>query len=465
MFELTVRILVLMVCGVFSALVRGQEAASPSPDESRWHVGYELFQMLLEERGLTVLETAEEAFRSPQSTTIVMTGDLRSLMQRDWLSLRRFAENGGTVLLASDSTSRWGGFHGGPVIPQDPEDHYQGFQDCVQVRRLQSRHPLMEGVQTVIANRCGWLTPLSDGALRWEVVARLPDDCTPAASSGQPLIMVGQISSPRGGDVSGSIILAADQSLFINNMLWHGDNAILAVRISDLLCRGSRTRLLFVSDGEILPSYRDSPVMPSPQAETPPVPPLPEQLPEPELQTLVRLANSVIRNVEESNILNETLMNQPRHVRQPLYLQVVLMVLTCLAGLLLAWRVSGKSLLRPQPLPGRQMLPSGAVDADSPTAGSQFGAAAEILAAELCRELTGSDNPADWSKQLHQKVGSKNPVSPHASSAMTRVERRNLATVLELAINGRKAQISRRRFQQIGRTIQRMRTRGSSRLS
>jgi hypothetical protein len=86
----------------------------------------------------------------------------------------------------------------------------------------------------------------------------------------------------------GVLILAADQSLFSDGMLWHGDNAILAIQTSDLLCRGKRQWLTVIENHQILPSYRSSPPEPPPaQAQTPP-PQLPQDIepPEPELRML-----------------------------------------------------------------------------------------------------------------------------------------------------------------------------------
>ena len=54
-------------------------------------------------------------------------------------------------------------------------------------------------------------------------------------------------SRKRGG---GRLVLMADHSILINGMLWHGDNARLAVNLADWLSTGERKEVAFIVDGK-----------------------------------------------------------------------------------------------------------------------------------------------------------------------------------------------------------------------
>ena len=67
---------------------------------SEWHFRHELFQMLLEERGLKVAESLDAALESPRDSVIVMIGKLGRVHSANAENLSTFAERGGAVLLA-----------------------------------------------------------------------------------------------------------------------------------------------------------------------------------------------------------------------------------------------------------------------------------------------------------------------------------------------------------------------------
>lgn len=414
--------------------------------EASWEFGYELLQMLVEERGLNAVVSWDEIEADPENAVVIMLGDLNRHPQPDWIQLRRFVGMGGAVLMASDQFYGPGGFRSAPVTSADPAVQYQQFADCLRIRSLNRAHPLMNGIRELIVNRTGWIEPPADNSIAWEVIARLPMSCSPSDSSGQPLLVAGQTN--RGPESRGIILLAADQSLFTNNMLWHGDNAILAIRVSEILCRGNRSKVLVQSDGQSLSSYRENPLIGETEA-----PAIPEELPEPELRTILRLANAIISNVEESNLLNELLMKQPRNLNPRHYQRIVLLAFAVLAALFLIWTFTQKSLVRPSPNTDRVMLSAHQLDRNQVTAADDYGTAAEILATTLCRELTGSDAPSEWQRWLNAVTedSSRLPFVQNATN------RRSLATVIDLAVRGRKAGISKRQFRSLGRQIQSLR--------
>jgi hypothetical protein len=81
---------------------------------------------------------------------------------------------------------------------------------------------------------------------------------------------------------------------------------------------------------------------------------------------------------------------------------------------------------------------------------SEFGAAAEVLSRDLCRELTGSDVETVWQKVLSD---AKHP----DVASLPRSLRKGLMELVSIATRGCRIHISRRKFQSMGRTIQAIR--------
>ena len=418
-------------------------AQNPAPsDEDDWHFRFELFRMLLEQKNLEAVASPTEVLRRPNESVMVLMGNLNGVAPR---AIEIFCERGGTVLMACDSEYPAGvicDFQAGPVTTRRSGDQYQGFDDCLKISNLDKDHPLMDRVGSLVVNRSGWLAKPGP-RVKWDVLAHLPAGCSPSASATEALIAEVQISP----SATGRLFIAADQSLFTNGMLWHGDNAILAINMSNLLCVGDRKYLLFATDGNFLPSYQNSPAL---NANSPP-PQLPENLPEPELQTMLRIANSVIRNVEESNVINEALANRPRNLAPPYFKRGLLFALAVAVLLFVFWKLTSAAPTSHRTMPRREMKTAHALTTDRKVQSAEFGLAASMLARELCRELTDSQDTADWQRML-----GGNAVSG-ASPIMKNAHRKRLAIVLNLAVNTRTVHISRRRFLSIGHTIQELR--------
>lgn len=426
----------VLVLGIATgrAAAQQRESGDSSGDES-WLYRTELFQMLLEEQGLKPTQELGDAFAAPEESVIVITGESSPVWQREWSRLIEFTAQGGRLLIATDCSEAIRDFHIGPVMALQTKDRYLDYADCIRVTALEKSHPLTTNVESLVTNKTGWLSRPPDAAFRWTVVARLPRFCRPMESSEQPLIVAG-----RGQDSeTGVIVLVADQSLFTNNMLWHGDNAVFAIRMSEFLSEGQRSRLVFVADGAPLPSYR-APM------QLPPLPPLPE----PDLAKLLRVANAAIRDVEESNLVNEALRDRPRHVRIPQYPRIILFVLGAAAFTFLLWKLVQQMNPRPAPPPARDMLTSRAMSSEHAGIRSELSVAAQLLARDFCRELTGSDLPEDW----------KSVLLPSAQSGMPhwkKSQRAQLKILLNLAVDGCSLHISPRRFRTIGQQIRELR--------
>ncbi|MCP4784466.1 MAG: hypothetical protein GY878_13020 [Fuerstiella sp.] len=437
---------VLLLC----ALVGGpksmaQQATRSAGDE--WHFRYELFQMLLEQNGLNPTTSASEVLNDPQHSVLVIVGQWnRTILPR---LIEQFCEGGGAVLLASDleySAGQVCEFRGGPVSGVRSRDWYQSHHDCLNITDLDHEHPLTTGVNSIVVNRSGWLDSPRGFQREPEVAARLPGLCHPADAGGKPVIATITLNPPA----SGPLIIVSDQSLFTNGMLWHGDNAILAINVSRMLCEGQRSRLLFLADGAELGSYEDSPLLkalPSPGS----LPELPANMPEPELQTMLRVANSVIQNIEQSNVLNEALANRPRNARAPYYWRIFLFMLAIAALTFVIWKLSATGSTPQQPMPDREMKTAQELSTGRKIKSAEFGFASSMLCRELCEELTGLEDPANWLRLLSTNAATGALVVKEKST------QNQLSVVLDLAVNTRTVHISRRRFESIGQTIHQLR--------
>lgn len=437
----------------------GRDPMIAPPANAAWQFRYELFQMLLEERGLTVESSLDAALAAPEESVVVMLGKLNRIQVADPGKLLPFVARGGTVLIACDRAGSMGvtaNFVSGPITSEDEATQYQSLPDCLRVSDLDRDHALMNGVNEIVLNRTGWLAFLPGGVMQWKIVASVPQACSPRRSRGQPLMAVGQYDSQRMPD-TGMMIVAADPSLFTNSMMWHGDNSILAIRVSELLCRGDKKRLAFVVEGQPQPSYRSSPLLQenlssSPQQQPPPpMPPYPQPPPKPTWEQLLRMANAVIQHVEESNILNEAVINHPRYPNARLYPLVVLMGLAVITAVGLLIKLAHTAAMQPPAPVPRGMQSAHAMETDERQESARYGSAAQVLARELCFELTGSRVVADWQKVL------VDPSLLSSDELTQKPHRHDLVTVIELAASRSAPHISSRRLQQLGGIIRRLR--------
>ncbi len=434
-------------------------AAVKKAGNADWHFRYELFQMLLEERGLSTINSLDEAFASPRDSVIVVIGKLNRDQASNADKLPTFVALGGTALVALDSTASMGGiasFTSTPITSEDSATRYQGHADCLRVTDLNESHPLMKGVGEIIVNRSGWLVLQPSNWMKWEFLATVPETCMPRRSRGQPLIAASRSKSAN----AGTMIVAADPSLLTNSMLWHGDNAILAIRLSELLSRGKKSRLAFIVDGQPLRSFWESSLLQdSIKTQTPiQVPPLNAVPPKPTLENTLQLANSVIQNVEESNILNEALIDQPRRFNRRLYSS---MLLICMITVVAAWlflKLEHTAAARPPPPLMRGMQTAHALLKEGKVQAKEYGRAAQTLARDLCQELSAGACP-DWRECL------ADPTKLPFWETMKIPQRRELAAIVELAASSDAPHISSRRLRQIGAIIQTMRELHSRRLA
>lgn len=417
-------------------------SANQRDDAQSWHFRYDLFQMLFEQNGLRPIQDFESAFNSPNKTVIVLLGTLRD--QRPPV-LEKFLNEGGALLLASDMSFGFaqGNIRRGPVLAMRPDDIYQGHPDCLRIRDINPSHELADGVKQLITNRSGWIIEQPElDTSDWRVMASLPSTTFQRDSQSRPIVS---------SMISKRLIVVADHSLFTNGMMWHGDNALFAINVSRSLCRGGRNQVLFAVDGLAANSYLMGPLA----NELPlPMPP-PEIEPELDLDQMLQVANQVVTEVEDSDAFNKLLANRPRSLPDPYYRRALLFVLSGMLIALSLYKLGGK-MSKPTPpavavygnvppgknrsigakaisvvssalsraaqghvggrgeggqqvggrqvggrqVGGRRGASSHVGGATSVVSPIERGEVAQRLAQHFCREVTASDDPQAWLREL-----------------------------------------------------------------
>ncbi len=368
--------------------------------QPEWQFGFQLFHLLLEQKGLYSVPDFRDAMdRRPRQTAVVLMGNLNNIPTDLRSRLQTFLDRGGVVLVASDETSFFKNLFlisDGPFAVQNDKFAYQGFQDCPVVTELRPQTPLLDGISSIVANRTGVISRMDDRFGIWSILARLPDLYeSRARRRSQPPLIAEWKSRTRGG---GRLILMADHSVLINGMLWHGDNAKLAVNIADWLSTGDRKEVAFIVDGQ--PAQAMLALPPEISDELPPL----EDLPTPTLkdllslppEVLLKFANRFAAGMEDADVMNELLANQPADLPTPQFRQALYIVAGILAALYIL-RLMGKVGSRPTTRPPRAVGQSVNFSRSRTLSSGELHTASRELAQSALRQLTGSSDPQDWS--------------------------------------------------------------------
>lgn len=412
--------------------------------ETGWQFQFDLFQMLLEEKKLTLLRHLDAALVQPRDSIVVYIGNPQSLRTSAWIEIESFVKSGGALCLFNETLATVPGvgkFMYGPVTTSRPADQYEGFVDCIRLRSIQDAQGDFEGVRELVTNRSSWFLPFSNPYVEWESIASLPRNCLPAQSQRMAVLSVG-----RRTDSSGLLITSADTSIFANGMLWHGDNAMAAIRISELLTR-DRSRIVFMVEGRVLDSYRTR--IPKEQPDTNLDAELPP-LPEPELQKMLRLANAVAREVAQSNVLNEALRQQPRGIRPYRYFLFLLGLATVLLLFWLIRLLIANRAWNALPFPMRRMRSAFDMKTMLHSDYGDYRNAAAYLAREFCLEVTGSRATQDWQLFSVQGPGDRSLLKSSA-------DRKLFDKIVDGASRGFQSPMSAKELSQFGTELQRLR--------
>lgn len=454
--RLTVAVSVLLCCATAAA------CQPPADADESWYTGYQGLRVLLEEQGLSAPADLEQVLRNPAQSAVLLLGSLQNVSREDWLRLRRFVAQGGAALVAFEEPSfvRIPGvttWFPGPITSTDPAIQYSAYSDVLQLP-VETAHPLVQSVPSIVVNRSGWFTEPDDSSLAWTVLVRCPPQLQPAGSANAGVLAIGTDPSDSGG----LLILAADKSLYSDGMIWHGNNSVLAINTVLRLAAG-RDQYAVVESGQLsspnpgqLPQDSLPPSMPPAEQfpdllrnAPPPIiqpPPTPPSLAPPpaDLRTILRTANALLDKLQQSDLLNRTLRDRPRSVRPGSWLRTMLLLIVVVAGL---WALLLLFRRRLPPLPewkARFMRSVYGVQSAGQIEQQEFGAAAEVLCRRFCLEVTGSALETDW---LRLRA---NHQPPAAIAALPAPLRTGLDDIVGIAVHGSRISLPEHRFRQLG---------------
>lgn len=370
--------------------------------QPEWQFGFQLFHLLLEQKGMySVPDFRESMDRRPRQSAVVLLGDLSRVPTDLRSRLRKFLDSGGVVLVATDEDALFRSLFqisDGEFEVDGDESAYQGFRDCPIVKQLRPDTPVLDGVNSLVANRTGVISRMDDRFGIWSILAQLPTvvDQRSRLRSRVPLIAQ-WTSRKRGG---GRLLVMADHSVVINGMLWHGDNAKLVVNIADWLSTGDRKEVAFIVDGE--PAKAMLALPPNVSDDLPPL----KDLPAPTAKDLWNLFKNdpwrfftfldrFAAGIEDADVMNELLANQPADLPTPQYRQALYIAAGILAAIYIL-RLMGKVGSRPTTRPPRSVGQSVNFGQPRTLSSGELNSAGRELAQSALRQLTGSSDPIDW---------------------------------------------------------------------
>ena len=407
--------LLVALCIWSMSICESTMAQAPTGANPNWQFGSELFHLLLEQKGLETTTDIDAAWTdNPKRTVIVLLGENPSV---SFSRIRTFLNRGGALLIATDRGFSIPGFcrlaRGSVSVSE--ESSYKGYTDCPLVTSIAASHPIASNVQSLVANRSGYIDSLSlTMGSTWKHVAALPDGSRWRRRnvSGRQLA-----STILPGRNQGRAIVIGDHSFFINGMLWHGDNAVFVLNIANWLTPRSlrKKQLLYVVDGvpqtSGLPDSNQSPPnippdqLPNiPADQMPEIDPdqLPEELPDVDLSQVPentlgswgRFSNEFLTAAEDADLFNELAADRPRDMADRMYRRNLLLLLAIIGILFLIYQlaISGQRVDRPT---GRPSTNVNDPIAQAARVGDYQPACRE-LSRSMFRRLTGADEPAGW---------------------------------------------------------------------
>jgi hypothetical protein len=318
--------------------------------------GFDFTNFLCEQVGLQTVALAD-AKRTPKDSVLILVGHGADVFSSD---LAKFVNNGGAVLFATDQHSRRSRLfklRQGPHQISDRDQWYQGHSDCFRVPVLE--HEITRGVKEIIVNRAGGIERRSTSFRR---LANLPES------------RYGLLEVYDG--TPGRLVLLSDHSPFTNDMLMHGDNAILTVNIINWLSEG-RSKVSFIADATQLGGANLPPMLPP--DEMPPIDP--DDIPN---DTKMAIANRFLKEVERDNLFNRFLKKIPDYM---VWRWIIILPTMLMAFILFRRLLRRRSVIKPPELHAANGSEARAL---TMIRTQTLRPAAQELAKDLMRTLTGS---------------------------------------------------------------------------
>lgn len=236
----------LLVVACLALVVPGNAMGQEEVSSAEWARGFQGLNVVAAGAGLQQIPADAVNEVDPETTVLILLGDLASV-DIDYVGwLRR----GGGLLIASDTTdgrSLLGlgmGFENAGLRTRRSSDGWRGISECPVVTAMNRDHPALDGIDRLVTNRPALLrlsrVRMLEGT---RSLALLPPV---VGYRSRPTFAV-SIDSPDGGRA----MVTADPSMFSNQMLTCGDNALFAFQALQWVAARGQTRVLLVIDGEV----------------------------------------------------------------------------------------------------------------------------------------------------------------------------------------------------------------------
>lgn len=303
--------LLLNVVWLSPSTAHGQAAPRPPFGQGTHGLRALLKQMRLEP--LTGKEEFQrQVLEDPQRILIVALGKGDFLSSEIPNGLERFLRGGGAVLVATDREfdgplQSFGTLVTGDFVQSDTalRHAYRELIDCPIVEPIaDAKIPIFDGLTQVATNRPSYLHLQDHGSLA--PLARFPTACR-VVQPEFPVEGLGILRFAAAGQIGkGRLLVLADHSVFINDMLLQpdNDNFDLTFRAISWLSDSKRDRVLFVEDGEIVTNFNVS-------LKEPPPPPLPSD------GEVIQAINRMLAGLDRENFYNRQLLKQVSPARWP----------------------------------------------------------------------------------------------------------------------------------------------------
>ena len=375
----------LLVCSLSWASV--SSAQEEFIAEKEWQSGFHGLAMICRSAGLEIHDDRSRWGRIPaEETLLIIIGRTDRLP----INLQRYAVNGGAMIVATDRSDRglfssFGiRFVPGPWNVVRSRDAFQSYRDCPVVTNLDTAHPVLHDVDRVITNRPGALLPVLD---RVNLIGRLPY-VERTAGSQPPFIATYVKQQARA-------LFIADDSVFSNQMIIHGDNARFcqqAIRWAQAEDR--KHVLILVDQTTVEPANPDEVeiLMPPPSRDE--VLRALRNLPP---AALVDFGNAIVTLAEDEGIFNEMITTVMRRLPRHIVNRVLLLLPTAALVLLLAYLLI-RTGMRPDPVADGQRRRTRSRAIRRRRAAVERKHAAETIFEQFCLETAGSRSET-WQEQ------------------------------------------------------------------
>jgi hypothetical protein len=291
--------------------------------------GTHLFRNVLNDLKQKPVSDRQELLNDPANSVLIVLGQTDFLNDFDLVG---YLKAGGSALIATDREARprclteLGIRVVGRLVQVEEGSpaSYKNATDCIFVQATDRKHPLFQGLRGKNADLTGLATNRPGYLLRLKptlpVLAVFPEGCRPENVTFPP---GERFVFAAGGQVgNGRLLLLSDHSVFINAMLWQGDNKNLdfAYNCVEWLTEDKEKKVLFYEEGIIQPSFQ----VPLTQLPPPPLPPM---------ERLVRAFDETLAGMEEENWFNKVTEDLLRRVDQARVVQLLLAFATMGMGL------------------------------------------------------------------------------------------------------------------------------------